>query len=325
MISTEITSDLMLQAVEASSDGIVITDLQGDGQPIVYANPAFEAMTGYSQADIIGRNCRFLQGDDTQSSAIGALRVAISHNHSCEVTLRNYKKNGELFYNRLSISPVNSSNGITRYYIGVQKDVTQEIALTKNLKRANNLYSQINESLNNETQVDLLTGLKNQRYLDDVGNLLFTNAQKEGLPLNLYMVDIDDFRELNKFHGQSTVDSCLQASADKIVDIFNRDRDICSRLQTNLFLIVTLCRSESEHLAQVERLQQDFRAITVFSKQENKHISISSTVATVRLTPDSYDSLDDLIAVCTTDISYLRQKKYNNQASSNTLPLPSVG
>jgi PAS domain S-box-containing protein/diguanylate cyclase (GGDEF)-like protein len=270
MIATVITSDLMLQAVEASNDGIVITDLQRDGQPIVYANPAFEAMTGYTQADIIGRNCRFLQGDDTQSSAIGALRTAISHNNSCEVTLRNYKKNGELFYNRLSISPVNTCNGVTRYYIGVQKDVTHEIMLTKNLKRANNLYSQINESLSNEAQVDLLTGLKNQRYLDDVGNLLFTNAQREGLPVNLYLVGIDGFRQLNKLRGQSVADNCLQVYADKIVNIFNCDSDICSRLQTDRFLIFTLCRSEAEHLDQAKRLQQSLSSITLFFQTERQ-------------------------------------------------------
>lgn len=308
MLPTDISSDLMLQAVEASHDGIVITDLQQPDQPIIYANPAFEVMTGYSHKEIIGRNCRFLQGSDNQQAAIGELRAAMALNHNCDVILRNYKKNGELFYNSLSISPVKSDNGLTRYYIGVQKDVSREILLTKNLKRANKLYSQINESLSNESQIDLLTGLKNQHYLDDAGELLFTNARRKGWALNLYMVDIDGFRHINQRYGQSLADNCLQTCADKIVDVFTRESDICSRLQADRFLILTLCHSEDEHKKQAKRLQQAMDTINLYSQEHHLNIPVNISISTARLTPTSHDNLEDLIAVCVTELAYLRQK-----------------
>lgn len=318
MLPIEISSDLMLQAVEASHDGVVISDLQQQGQPIIYANPAFEEMTGYSHREIIGRNCRFLQGDDEQQAAIKQLRSAIALGHNCEVTLRNYKKNGELFYNRLSISPVKSDSGQVRYYIGVQKDVSREILLTKNLKRVNSLYSQINESLSNESQTDLLTGLKNQRYLDDAGTLLFTNARREGWTLNLYMVDIDGFRDLNQRYGQTLADSGLQACADKITDVFTRDSDICSRLQADRFLILTLCHSEDEHKKQTQRLQQALDSISLYAKQQHLNVPVNTTISTARLTPTSHDNLEDLIAVCVTELAYLRQRKAKTNAAAGS-------
>jgi PAS domain S-box-containing protein len=107
-------------------NGVTLADPDLEGMPIVYANKAFENLTGYSQADIIGFNCRFLQGDDREQEARHQLAEAIKNHNPIEVTLRNYRKNGELFFNRLKITPLFNRKGQVVYYLGVQYDVTYQ-------------------------------------------------------------------------------------------------------------------------------------------------------------------------------------------------------
>jgi len=108
-------------------NGVTLADPDLEDMPIVYANKAFERLTGYSQAEIIGHNCRFLQGPDREQEARYVLAEAIKKHHACEVTLRNYRKDGELFFNRLKISPLFNRKGEIIYYMGLQYDVTYQV------------------------------------------------------------------------------------------------------------------------------------------------------------------------------------------------------
>jgi len=113
------------RAIEASSAGIIITDARAKDTPIIYANPAFSQMTGYSREELIGRNPRILQGPETDPEAIESIRRALREAQPCLVTLKNYRKDGTIFWNELFISPVRDSQGNLTHFIGVQTDVTQ--------------------------------------------------------------------------------------------------------------------------------------------------------------------------------------------------------
>jgi PAS domain S-box-containing protein len=114
------------RAMASSANGIVITDPNQPENPIIYVNPAFTRITGYSEAGVIGLNCRFLQGEERDQPAVGELREAIREGRTHEVVLRNYKKDGTLFFNGLTVSPVFDDGRITRY-IGIQEDVTEQV------------------------------------------------------------------------------------------------------------------------------------------------------------------------------------------------------
>jgi PAS domain S-box-containing protein len=108
-------------------NGVTLADPDLEGTPIVYANKAFERLTGYSQQDIIGHNCRFLQGPDREQEARYQIAEAIKNHKQIEVTLRNYRKDGELFFNHLKITPLLNRKGDVIYYLGVQYDVTYQV------------------------------------------------------------------------------------------------------------------------------------------------------------------------------------------------------
>src|ERR687897_1222059 len=118
---------LLERAVTASTNSIVISDPNQPDDPIVYVNPAFERTTGYAAEEVLGRNCRFLQGDDRNQSALEELRAAVYGGRHCTVVLRNYRKDGTLFWNELSIYPVRDEEGRMTNFVGVQNDVTERI------------------------------------------------------------------------------------------------------------------------------------------------------------------------------------------------------
>ena len=105
----------------------------------MYANEAFEWITGYSRDETIGRNCRFLQGEDRDQEGIQRIREAIRDVKPVTVTLRNYKKDGTLFYNQFSIRPLFDRQDNLIYYVGIQYDVTNQVEAEEELKQLNAL------------------------------------------------------------------------------------------------------------------------------------------------------------------------------------------
>ncbi len=116
---------ILEQAVWASGSGMVIADARASDYPIIYVNPAFERLTGYDASEILGKNLRFLQGQDRDQTAIDAIRSALKHQQECRVHLRNYRKDGTLFWNELTLSPVFAPSGQLTHYLGIQRDISE--------------------------------------------------------------------------------------------------------------------------------------------------------------------------------------------------------
>ena len=112
------------RAIESFMQGVSITDPNQPDNPIVYVNDSFSRLTGYSREDVIGKNCRFLQGPKTAPEAIERIRSAVREGRSCLVELLNYRKDGTSFWNALSISPVLDDGGRVTHFVGVQTDVS---------------------------------------------------------------------------------------------------------------------------------------------------------------------------------------------------------
>ncbi|MDQ3361331.1 MAG: PAS domain S-box protein, partial [Actinomycetota bacterium] len=122
---------LLENAVAASSNGIVITDADRTDNLIVYVNRTFELMTGYAADEALGRNCRFLQGSDNDQEALREVRSAVREGRGSHAVLRNYRKDGSLFWNELRLSPVYDEEGRLTHFVGVQDDVTERMLAEK--------------------------------------------------------------------------------------------------------------------------------------------------------------------------------------------------
>ncbi|MEH6389204.1 MULTISPECIES: PAS domain-containing protein [Pseudomonas] len=122
-----INAKLLQLVVEASNDGIVVAEQEGDDNILIYANPAFQRLTGYQVDDILYQDCRFLQNDDRDQPGLAAIREAIQNGRPCRQIIRNYRQDGTGFWNELSITPVFNEGDQLTYFIGIQKDVSVEV------------------------------------------------------------------------------------------------------------------------------------------------------------------------------------------------------
>jgi PAS domain S-box-containing protein len=202
------------RAIAASSSGVVITDTNRPDNPIIYVNPAFERVTGYAAEEVLGRNCRFLQGTDREQPALEELRAALGEDRECRVVLRNYKKDGTMFWNELSISPVRGEGGELTSFVGVQEDITQRIKAEE--ERARLLVrEQAARAEAEAVQVRLKTILDNLTegvlVADELGGVVFANPAAYAM---LNSTDGDALEELpdlwEDFHLPEAVARCAR-------------------------------------------------------------------------------------------------------------------
>ena len=116
---------LKTRTMDEAPVGITIADATAPDMPLVYANAAFERITGYSPEYAVGRNCRFLQGEETRAEPVAKMRTAIENEAATTVELRNYRRDGERFWNEVTIAPLHDETGTVAYYVGFQQDVTR--------------------------------------------------------------------------------------------------------------------------------------------------------------------------------------------------------
>ncbi len=130
---TPIRPDLLNALIDHAEHGITIAEREGDDTILLYVNQAFERMTGYTPDECLYKDCRFLQGDDKQQQEIKKIHRAIQDEEPVRVVLRNYRKDGTLFWNDLTITPYFDKVESVMYYIGVQKDISSFVALEEEL------------------------------------------------------------------------------------------------------------------------------------------------------------------------------------------------
>lgn len=151
-----INAGLLQLVLDASNDGIVIAEKEGDENILIYANPAFQRLTGYSDDEILYQDCRFLQGDDRDQVSLSAIREAINNNKPCRQIVRNYRKDGTAFWNELSITPVFNDADQLTYYIGIQKDVSAQVEASERVLQLEDeivrLKTKLRESKNTSSQ-----------------------------------------------------------------------------------------------------------------------------------------------------------------------------
>src|SRR5262249_50315426 len=154
-------------------------------------------ITGYSATEVIGRNCRLLQGVDRNQEDLINLKQALQEQHDIHVILRNYRKNGELFWNDLYILPMPDDDGKIRHFVGIIEDITDR--------------KKIEEQLQHRATHDVLTGLPNRLLLADRIEQAIFHANRTGTELGLIFLDLDQFKDINDNLGHQIGDELLVA------------------------------------------------------------------------------------------------------------------
>ena len=130
------------RALDVAAEGVTIADARLPDRPLIYINQGFERITGYPVAEVLGRNCRFLQGPRTDPAAVAQIQAAVAEERECVVEILNYRKDQTTFWNRLSITPVRDDTGALTHFIGVQSDVTARREAEQALRRSKEALEQ---------------------------------------------------------------------------------------------------------------------------------------------------------------------------------------
>lgn len=250
-----IDAQLLQQAVIASDDGIVIADAQQPDLPLIYVNPAFERLTGYSSAEAINRNCRFLQGKESNQPGLDALRTALCNSEPCRVKLHNYRKDGSAFWNELSLTPVRNAEGQVTHFIGIQQDITARVIAEQQLHDREQALEIANVQLQALDIRDQLTGLFSRRFFDQQFQREWRLACRLGVSLSLLILDIDFFSAYNDAYGRPAGDDCLRQIAKALQHSFLRASDTVARYEGEKFVVLVVgqeefCLEQQVHLLQ---------------------------------------------------------------------------
>ncbi len=211
------------RALDSIPIGMLIADALQPDMPIIHINPAFETITGYSQAEIIGRNCRFLQGTERDQPEIEEIRQALKEGRPCEVILRNFKKDGALFWNQLHIAPVRDDQGNITHFVGAQRDVSIQKAAEAHIEHL--------------AFFDLLTELPNRRLLlDRLANCISVSQRNNAFGAVVFL-DLDHFKNINDAQGHETGDELLREIAKRLRHCL-RLEDTVSRLGGDEFVLM---------------------------------------------------------------------------------------
>ena len=267
---------LSSSAVQASANGIMITALHAKGVALSYVNPAFERITGYAAADVLGRDPGFLMGADREQPGAHEISLAIRQRDEAQATLRNYRKDGSLFWNDLSIAPVPDEAGQVTHFVGIINDITDRKRYEEQLERQNNL--------------DELTGLANRNRLKERTELAVALAHKQRGNVALLYLDLDNFKRINDSLGHASGDALLRAVAGRIAAQL-RDCDTAARMGGDDFVIVLPDLADAQQAAMVaHRILQDIARPLQLQEHE---LTLSASIGLSLFPQDgaNYDTL----------------------------------
>jgi len=229
--------DILRSALAATTSGVTIADMQQPDQPLVYVNAAFEELAGFRQAEVLGRNCRFLQSPDTDPSAVARIRAAIDRGEECRETVLNLRGPERTpWWNEIHLSPVVDDAGTVVRYIGVQHDVTARVEAERALRHERDRSEQYLARIQELAYTDPLTGLPNRRRLQEQVETAIWSARAGEDTLALLFVDLNGFKAVNDALGHAAGDELLQSVARTLRGRLRRS-DLLARVGGDEFLV----------------------------------------------------------------------------------------
>lgn len=280
---------LRQRAIEASANAIVITNATRPDYPVEYVNPAFERMTGYTSQDIVGQSLRILRSNDHAQPGIAEIRAILSEQREGQATMRNYRKDGTLFWSKVHIAPVRDDAGAISHFVAAKYDITE--------------MKHYQDELEFQANHDVLTGLPNRTLLRERLRHAIASASRSGHPFWVAFLDLDHFKFINDSLGHSAGDLLLQQISTRLQHTL-RESDTVARQGGDEFVLILPVQNEGTPNAHI--LQRIMEVIAQPLKLDSHRFHPTCSIG-VAVYPDDGEDPETLIKHA--DIAMYRAKE----------------
>jgi len=309
---TEFDQGLFRRLVESSPEGLVLIDAQGSDHPVIYVNPAFEALTGYSAAELVGRNLRLLQADDREQDGRHRLRDALSRGETCRVLLRNYRKDGSLFWNEMTVMPLRHPDGCVTHFAAHHRDAGERLRIDP--KVARDSLSGAHQPTAIAVRDDRLTGLYTLPYLEELLKRDWAVAHREQRSIAVFAVDIDALDLYNTTFGRAAGDSTIRRVAHIVSGCLRRSSDVTARIDGGSLIAFAPGLTIDQALRVGQLMAERVRDLRIHHPRSAVLRYISVSVGVCASIPGASDSPSDLLQRAQQQLQFAK-KSGRNQAA----------
>ncbi len=291
---------------DAAPEGVMVCDARVADLPVVYVNRAMEQLTGYSIAELQGRNPRFLYGGDREQEGLVRLRSAIAESAGCHVVLRNFRRDGTAFFNEVTLVPLRDDSGALTHFASFHREGHGSLkpgSLKPGSLKSGSLKPQpggeipageVKDTLSTQTMLayvrdDKLTGLLRRSYFEDLLQRDWGLAQRESRRLTLVAFDMDFFDQYREVFGKQGADQCFRRIARVIAGCFRRSTDLCGRLDDDQVIALSIGTDDAETVKFVESILARVRDLTIHHPRSSisRYVTVSAGVASTIPGPET--------------------------------------
>lgn len=296
------SAEFLQSIFDAAPEGIAICEARGAESPVVYANAAFERLTGYSAAELVGSDLRRLQGNDREQTGRTQLRIAIERGESTRALLRNYRKDGSLFWNEVLLEPVRDRDGNLTHFVGFHRDIGERDRAPETSRHLALPMS----GLPRWMREDRLSGLMSRAYFEELLRHDWEVAGREGRALTLLMFDIDALSAYNDTFGRAAGDACIRRVAGVVAASFRRGADLVARWEGGTICALVRTTDVVATTVYAESVLQRVLEQHVHHPRSTRHKFVSVSAAIGSLNPERDRKPDMLIQAVSTALGRAR-------------------
>ena len=274
---------LAIAIVERLPQGVVICNALEPDYHVVYVNPAMERLTGYAAADFLGRNMRFLQGEDREQEGLARIRSALAAGTTCHAMVRNYRHDGTLFWNEISLEPLHDASGRISHYASFHRDGSERTRLTARADGPGAPGLAV-------VREDKLTGLMRREYFEELLKRDWGLAQRESRRLTLMLFEIDALSSYQDVFGRAGADQTVRRVARVVGGCFRRSSDLCGRFDDDRLVALANGMTGEQARAHAENVIARVHELAIHSPRSPVSRFVTMTAAVVTLVPGRDDA-----------------------------------
>ena len=272
--------NLLKMLVEASPEGVAICEAASGTWQVTYVNPALEQLTGYRADSLLGRNLRLLQAEDHDQEGLARIRTALREGTGCQATLRNYRSDGTLFWNDVTLAPLRDAQGRITHFASFHREA--------GAARTDSRTEPRDPAMNTQTMLaylrdDKLTGLLRRPYFEELIKRDWGLAQRESRRLSFLVFDLDHYSQYREVFGRQGADQSFRRIARVVGGCFRRASDLCGRFDDDQIAALATGLDLSQAAKLADAVLARVRDLAIHHPRSNvsRYITVSAGVVSI--------------------------------------------